>query len=568
VRLEWVQELDVACTDMEIVDSGGFDTATVEMWGPTPEGLVRIDMTAPDGAVERLIVEQEGVLGQPIRWWSSPGRFGDASVFRQVDCQEGSSTYAISGPPMAPNAHGQYIAAPKMLDGREVRMIEAIGDIGGAGTVSQATHLGRPVTVVVSTTSGTDELGAVSARVETWLEVELNTAERTIYENRSDLLGVIASSLTVVECSTVPGDAVSFSTDDLYLGFERDPNAEVVEPSKETTVTTASQIEVALAILSEDGGLTWNLSKYESAAEQCADVYVVGRGTEGSLGHCSPTSFLLPVSLAPGTGGLNLGADGFQYVAYGQAGSDIVSVRLMLHDGSQETVPVQNGLFGYASDEGFGEGFVYLFEGLYEEANAIVVVDLRPLPGDPYIEHDLPGIEQWRPMSDDEISGLVGPVDFVSGSAFEIASSVVPDIGQIGLCFIQEEDAVGTGVGALGCLYQASSTTGAGGATCSGTDEGLESLLDFSIQAGSSCTEPAHLIAIIGLEPRVEQAVMMFADGSDLIVVPMNGIAHFGWLGNSGVVDIELIGASAAQRDQLATDHFMLPSSLAQQGHC
>ena len=71
VKLAWSQDVELRCVDMEIVDNGGFDRATIEIWGPNADGLIRVDATAPDGTVERIIVDPAPFGSFPNRVWSN-----------------------------------------------------------------------------------------------------------------------------------------------------------------------------------------------------------------------------------------------------------------------------------------------------------------------------------------------------------------------------------------------------------------------------------------------------------------------------------------------------------------
>lgn len=81
--------MEMSCQGMDIEDNGGFDSATIEMWGPTSDNLYRLDATAPDGTVERQILETDAD-GRPVRgWYFAP--FIDSeeeTVFRVTDCSE------------------------------------------------------------------------------------------------------------------------------------------------------------------------------------------------------------------------------------------------------------------------------------------------------------------------------------------------------------------------------------------------------------------------------------------------------------------------------------------------
>lgn len=75
-RLSWSNVVELRCLGMQISDNGGFDQATIEIWGPNAQGLLRVDATAPDGWVERLVLERTPI-GTPA---AESGRIAIGSI--------------------------------------------------------------------------------------------------------------------------------------------------------------------------------------------------------------------------------------------------------------------------------------------------------------------------------------------------------------------------------------------------------------------------------------------------------------------------------------------------------
>jgi hypothetical protein len=94
IRLDFSQELTLTCQGLETVDSGGFDSFTMDIWINTREGFTRVDITYPDGSEHDLIFK-----GQPGEWEAAWGRGTDLG--RNAGCLEtfddGSSERSIAG---------------------------------------------------------------------------------------------------------------------------------------------------------------------------------------------------------------------------------------------------------------------------------------------------------------------------------------------------------------------------------------------------------------------------------------------------------------------------------------
>jgi hypothetical protein len=224
VRLNWTQEVNMRCSGMETVDNGGFDSAVVEIWGPNDDDLYRIDATAPDGTVERLIVD---LSDQPsgIGTWATYGvsTFAENTVFRVTEC-------AI------PDIGQHYSFARSPIEGFGVFPIEfvelpGVGDDGNPIDLESAMSAnfdrvredvwnGLPVVVFSRTSSVEDDLGTVVGVQTLWVDLNNRRAERHIIESQSELGGDLNTTIDVVERSNISESTVSFSTDALVQGSE------------------------------------------------------------------------------------------------------------------------------------------------------------------------------------------------------------------------------------------------------------------------------------------------------------------------------------------------------------
>jgi hypothetical protein len=240
VKLSWSQDVEMRCLGLETVDNGGFDSATIEIWGPNGEGLVRVDATAPDGTVERLIVEPGPFGGFPIRAWSSyESALGDDTVFRVSECFEktpgGSSSFSMANPPIRVDMHffGVFVAlSTERPDGTSRNVAE---DLARNSTTRDDEWRGVPVTVFESSGSWVDELGSYEHDREIWFDAVAQRYERTMFFGDSEVLGRVRTTVEVVERDTVAVDTVSFSVVDLTLRMDRSLSTAPDEPVVVTT---------------------------------------------------------------------------------------------------------------------------------------------------------------------------------------------------------------------------------------------------------------------------------------------------------------------------------------------
>lgn len=241
VRIDWTQQVQMRCLGMDIEDNGGFDSATIEIWGPTPEGLHRLDATAPDGTVERQILEMAG--DRPIRAWYSL-RLIDSqreTVFRVTDCAEtgpgGSSSYSMAQPPLLfglTNPYQGFVGFPDSWPTGSAELAEFLAQ--NYEDQRSDEWRDRAVTVFSDNHSGVDELGSFTRREELWVDLENRRAERHVIEMDSEILGRQSITTEVVERADLPSGDVSFDTSGLHQVFDR---SQIEGQGQESVATTS-----------------------------------------------------------------------------------------------------------------------------------------------------------------------------------------------------------------------------------------------------------------------------------------------------------------------------------------
>lgn len=253
IEISWSQRVDLRCGDMDAVDNGGFGQAEIEIWGPNADGLIRIDATAPDGTVERLITTQSFDRSAGRQVWSSyeRGRGEAETVFRVAGCvddtSEGSSHFSMSDAPLDARGHAfaAFISTPTELsDGLSYEAV-----LGRDATVRDDVWRSIPVTVFTRETADVDELVGASAGVtEVWFDPAAGRWERVRYISHQEGTGTVTTIIEVVERGIVPVDSVSFSTEGLILTLDTpptDPSDDDVTAVTTTTITVPDGIDAA-----------------------------------------------------------------------------------------------------------------------------------------------------------------------------------------------------------------------------------------------------------------------------------------------------------------------------------
>lgn len=94
IRLRFVQELDLECAGLDLVDNGGFDEYEADIWIDGQGGYTRVNFVYPDGSGYDLMLK-----GRPGDWEQAWGRGRDLG--RNAGCREdtggGGSTQTIAG---------------------------------------------------------------------------------------------------------------------------------------------------------------------------------------------------------------------------------------------------------------------------------------------------------------------------------------------------------------------------------------------------------------------------------------------------------------------------------------
>lgn len=241
VKLRWSQEVVMVCEGMTIVDDEGWDEATIEMWGPDGDGLVRMDLTAPDGSVERYIYEPTASVGRGDVWSTSGDALGRGLGYRESDCllndAGGSSSYSMADPPGGPDRFAFTFLGLPITDrnGQPSTIEEFLQD---DASVEEDTWRGFSVTVYSRTaTEATGDIeGTFTTESEVWYDSVAQRYEREIYRTTSNVLGTVNYTIEVVERGIVNPEDVSFSTD----GLIPDPRNDTDPPLLEDISTTTS----------------------------------------------------------------------------------------------------------------------------------------------------------------------------------------------------------------------------------------------------------------------------------------------------------------------------------------
>lgn len=214
VKLSWSQEVEMRCVDMEIVDNDGFDSATIEIWGPNADGLVRVDVTAPDGTVDRLIADytpENLTEGRVWRAFAGSATHRDRmSAYQITECVEefsgGSNCHILAESSLTADLYhlGFFTAIPDTtLDGAPWDFMADLTD--RSNTLRSDQWRGIPVTVFALADIGDDpEIGTVESISEIWLDAATGRYERTTEFHDAERLGTLATKFEVVERATVP----------------------------------------------------------------------------------------------------------------------------------------------------------------------------------------------------------------------------------------------------------------------------------------------------------------------------------------------------------------------------
>lgn len=230
LRLHWLQEVDLRCLGMDRHDNGGFDEATIAIWGPTPDRRWRFEVAFPDGSGFVNIMEGEDP-SLPWRIWSDTEPF--PSPFRETGCSvmvdgEGYE-WVLGDSPLVFGGFqdtGFFALNQEQLD-------------PGSALPEPGRWRGVEVVIYRTQASGEDENGRYTALFERWVDGARQRLEREIKEMEWETLGRSHEVIEVMERGAVPVDQVSFSPGAMRLVMERPPVEEVNEAEEEIVTTTS-----------------------------------------------------------------------------------------------------------------------------------------------------------------------------------------------------------------------------------------------------------------------------------------------------------------------------------------
>lgn len=251
VKIAWSQDVERRCVDMEIVDTGGFDRATIEIWGPNIEGLVRVDITAPDGSTDRFIGEHTPADPSESRIWhmfAGPGAERDIDyAFRSTECADetaaGTESYGMGHPPFA-NAWTTFAVYHALPTSNAVGgPLDYVADLadGVFDDGRSDEWRGAPVTVFMATNIDHDPgIGSIKTEVELWIDVAAGRYERVAQYHNLERVGAWSRIIEVTERGAVPENSVSFSIEGMTLTTPRSRVVIVTDDPADTTTTTPS----------------------------------------------------------------------------------------------------------------------------------------------------------------------------------------------------------------------------------------------------------------------------------------------------------------------------------------
>lgn len=241
VQLEWSNQVEMRCEGMEIVDNGGFDSATIEIWGPNADNVFRVDATAPDGTVETVLVRMDET-GRTVRAWASIERNSE-SVFRVTECTRStgnsSESFSMADPPIHPRPGlfpQEFVGFPfRLANGTPVDL----DDFLSASFDSQRddTWRGIPVTVFTSSSQFEDELGENDRTEEIWVDLDNRRYERHLVDHDIESLGHYELTIETVDRSDASVHPDFFSDEGLTLTHDATGADDTANPPVSTTLS-------------------------------------------------------------------------------------------------------------------------------------------------------------------------------------------------------------------------------------------------------------------------------------------------------------------------------------------
>ncbi len=255
VQVRFTREVTAVCEGGTVSDSGGFDEATIDLYGPSADDRWRADVTFPDGSTQSFLYS--GSPDRPDRVWQRPGPepplFG--VLFRQVGCSyetpEGTTTWGLANPPfLTDRLPSQFLTTETRdpISGRRGDLVDYLTSVGAS--VRPGTWQGTPVTVYKTVTAYVDVVGRPShGWSEWWVDPAGGRVVRTVDVGVHEGLGSWRTELA----------ASSFATESPPVGFfEPEGMTLVRDLSEATAVAPAGPTTTSIPPLSEplmDGAL-------------------------------------------------------------------------------------------------------------------------------------------------------------------------------------------------------------------------------------------------------------------------------------------------------------------------
>lgn len=241
VQLDWSNQVEMRCEGMDIVDNGGFETATIEIWGPTADNIFRVDATAPDGTVETLVVHMNET-SRPVEAWAS-NEDSSESVFRVAECTTSSASssesISMADPPIHPRPGlfpQEFVGFPfRLADGTPVDLSDFLS--ANFDSQREDTWRGLPVTVFTNSDQFTDEFGTNDRTEEIWVDLDNRRYERHLIDYDIEALGHFVLTIETVDRSDATVDPDFLSTDGLILTHDRTGADDTADPQVNTTLS-------------------------------------------------------------------------------------------------------------------------------------------------------------------------------------------------------------------------------------------------------------------------------------------------------------------------------------------
>ncbi|GEM_PF-2714382 len=262
VRVGFSQQVTLVCEGGAVSDNGGFDEATIDVYGPNADDRWRVDVTFPTGVVQSFLYE--GGPGVPLRAWQRPGGGPPdfAVPFRDAGCEypnaEGSTIFGLVGPPIHAYRIPSEFLTTARVEPRSGRRVDLLDDLEAPGlaTTRADTWGDVAVTVYVWERSFLDDVGRqVTTSTEWWIDPAARRVERTVDVGEYEGLGSWRSELAVLSRDRVAVPAELFDPAGMDLVVDMSQVEEQGSVSTTTSIAPLSEPLMDGAVPAEEGDL-------------------------------------------------------------------------------------------------------------------------------------------------------------------------------------------------------------------------------------------------------------------------------------------------------------------------